>query len=126
MKSEVGNLKTRLISPRSVRMAPLFNTSSNEKWTNFYVRPDKYLPFKLEFVLTLSPWRLPRPADDDPSKLSFGDFFLTNIMGMAGGTENINTTIRFSSKMLRIFEIHNFICNLGILNPESNWIQQLL
>ena len=97
-------------------MTPLFLTLQNEiKWTNFYVQPDKYLPFKLEFVLTLSPWRLPRPVDDDdPSKLSLGDFFLTNIMGMAGGTENINTTIRFSSKMLTIFEIHNFICNLGI------------
>ena len=108
-------------------MTPLFLTLQNEiKWTNFYVQPDKYLPFKLEFVLTLSPWRLPRPADDDPSKLSFGDFFLTNIMGMAGGTENINTTIRFSSKMLTIFEIHNFIRNLGIQSRDSNWIQQLL
>ena len=88
-------------------MTPLFLTLQNEiKWTNFYVQPDKYLPFKLEFVLTLSPWRLPRPADD-PSKSSFGDFFLTNIMGIAGGTENINTTILFSSKMLTIFESHD-------------------
>ena len=50
-------------------MTPLFLTLQNEiKWTNFYVRPDKYLPFKLEFVLTLSPWRLPRPVDDDDPK----------------------------------------------------------
>ena len=103
---KLGTLKTLIDFPRSVRMAPLFNTTSNEKWTNFYVWPDKYLPFKLEFVLTLSPWRSSRSADD-PSKSSFGDFFLTNIMGIAGGTENINTTILFSSKMLTIFESHN-------------------
>ena len=105
---ELEHLETKIPPSLNVQcMTPLFLTLQNEmKWTNFYVQPDKYLPFKLEFVLTLSPWRSPRPADD-PSKSSFGDFFLTNIMGIAGGTENINTTILFRSKMLTIFESHD-------------------